>query len=250
MINQMNKILSHYRAEKKPTDYAEADAKNNMNPYFQSRLLWDDLYGSVQKRCENSYRLLAVMMLVNVMAIGGLIATAMQPKTKPYVALIRGHELITAKEYNRNAFKKSQPILATLFTKAFIQASRNVSLDSEVNQANRVKAFSFVSGSATQVLKEQLFFDAKKGNAHHLHHAVITTLLLKTPHAIDVRWREIIRDSRSGEIISQESYAADITYAFKKPSNDPVILSHNPLGFTITSLSFAKDNPSPIRRTN
>lgn len=62
------------------------------NPYLQSRLLWDELYGNTQTRLENSYRMIWLLVMSVLATIAGIIYVSTQSQIKPYVAVIRDND--------------------------------------------------------------------------------------------------------------------------------------------------------------
>jgi type IV secretory pathway TrbF-like protein len=207
------------------------------NPYAQSLALWDDLYGSVQLRLQNAYRVIACLSLVLVVTIVGLTVMSFKSNVKPYVALLRGDELITVKSFQDQQANTVKPQLAMQLVKQFITSARSVSLDPEQNQHNHVQAYSYIGGSATDVLKA--YFASRQ--TKDLQAIQITTVLMKSPHVMDIRWKETRRNRSSGETIASEIYSAEITFSYQTPSQDLVVADHNPFGFYITSLAWARD---------
>ena len=123
------------------------------NPYLQSKVLWNDLYGSLQVKLENSYRIIFILSLVIVLALIGFIIVAGESKVIPYVTVIHGNEVLTLDRSRPQELKTWQPKLAGFFARNFIQYARSVSADAEVNAQNKVAAFALASGATTERLK-------------------------------------------------------------------------------------------------
>jgi len=207
------------------------------NPYAQSRALWDDLYGSVQLRLQNAYRVIAALALALVICMICLSMLSLKSTVKPYVALLRGDELITVKSFQSPESEAIKPQLAIQLAKQFILASRTVSLDEHINQQYHVQAYSYIAGSASDVLKSYL----AARQLQHLQSAQVTTVLMKSPQVLDIRWQEDERNRATGELIRSSHYSAELTFSFQKPSHDLIVSEHNPFGFYITSLVWARD---------
>lgn len=212
------------------------------NPYLQSKVLWNDMYGSLQVKLENSYRIIFILSLVIALAIVGFIVVAGESKVKPYVTVIHGDEVLTLDQTSAHEIQALHPRLAFFFTKNFIRSSRGVSVDGDVNAENKMGAYALVAGAATEQLKA---FYAKNNPDTIARHAVkgihITSVLRLSAHTMEVRWKEDWHDVRSGKLQQTKDYIAQLSYQFEKPSINLRILRVNPLGFVITQLSWSQD---------
>jgi len=215
------------------------------NPYLQSRVLWNDMYGSLQVKLENSYRIILILSIVIGLAIIGFIIVAGESKVKPYVTVIHGDEVLTLDQSTDRELQVLHPKLAPFFTKNFIRYVRNVSADGEVNAQNKIAAYALVAGAATERLKT---FYQKNNPDTIARHAVktiqITSVLRVSAHTIEVRWKEAWHDVRSDKLRRTQRYIAQVTYQFQQPSQNQHILRINPLGFYITHLSWSEDQYS------
>jgi type IV secretory pathway TrbF-like protein len=207
------------------------------NSYAQSLALWDDLYGSVQMRLQNAYRVIACLSVAVVITVISLMAVSLKASVKPYVALLRGDELISVRSFRSAQDDEMKPQLAMHLAKQFIIASRSVTLDNKLNQQHHVQAYSFIAGAASGVLKSY-FANRDVGCMQDI---AITTILLKSLSVMDIRWKETKRNRQTGEVVSSNHYSAELTYAYHKPSQDLVVAEHNPFGFYITQLVWTKD---------
>lgn len=213
------------------------------NPYLQSKVLWNDMYGSLQVKLENSYRLIFILSIVIALAIIGFMVVAGESKVQPYVTVIHGNEVLTLDQSTDRELQALHPKLALFFTKNFIQTARSVSADGEVNAQNKMAAYALVGGAATERLKQ---FYVKNNPDVIARHSVkeihITSVLRTSHHTIEVRWREDWHAVQSGKLQQSHNYIAQLSYRFEKPSENPRILRVNPLGYTITQLSWSEDH--------
>jgi len=221
------------------------------NPYLQSRALWDDIYGSLQDKLENAYRIIFILASVIAIAIVALVIMATHNRIQPYLAVLHGDEVLTVHDMQSSDFNTLKVKLATVIAKEFIQTTRSVSLDDDVNRRHRIQAFSFVAGPAMQTLKRYYEKeDAKSQTNRPLTHAVIQTVLIKSSHSLLLRWQELQLDRHTGDILARDYYTAELTYAFQPKKPNAIIASHNPLGFTISDFAWAKElninNRSPV----
>lgn len=208
------------------------------NPYIQSRLLWNDLTGGIQTKLENSYRLLFICCSCLIITISGLVYMASQSLIKPYVVMLRGDELVTINELKADEFKSLESKLAIHLIHKFILRSRTLSSDEQINEQNRVASFSVTSGIAATVLRDHF---KKIQEKNQLVFIEVQSILVKSAGVIDIRWIETKRHQMTGETLKRNHYSAEISYQFNQPSLDPIVSKHNPLGFYITELAWAKD---------
>lgn len=248
LIDKKNCYFEHKKLKKKHSEREILAQKKQFekavanNPYLQSRALWNDMYGSIQIKLENSYRIIFVLSLVILAAIIGLVIIGTQTKIQPMPFIVHGDEVLTVSNTRSADFDTLKPKLARYFVKNFIRSARSVSVDGEVNANNRILALSFVTEAATHVLKE--FYEKNNPDViaqNHVKNITITSFLENSAHSVDIRWREDIRAVRSGEIVQSNKYIAEITYQYQTPSENIIVLRNNPLGLAITHLSWSLD---------
>lgn len=223
-------------------DFAEPLRQEMLeNPYLQSKRLWNDLYGDVQTRLENAYRIIFILATVIAVSILGFIVVASEVKVKALPFIIHGDEVLTVNPENSPAqFPASQ--LAGYFSKNFIRNARSITTDAQVNRNQEISAYSFVSGEASQVLKD---FYQKNNPAdlalHQVKSVQITSLLRTSKNSFALRWEEETRKADTGDLVQTQHFIAQIHYQYLKPSEDALVLRSNPMGFQITELSWSED---------
>ncbi len=198
------------------------------------------MYGSLQIKLQNSYRVSLILAITLVIAIIGIITIAAETKVKPIPFIIHGNEVLTLSEQAN--LTSAKPKLAIYFAKQFIRDARTVTSDGDANAEHVIGAYSLTSGAATEVLKD--FYKRHQPDViarHLVKSIVITSMLQKSAHTLDMRWREVSRDINSGNVVHTVNYIAEISYVFKTPSQNETIVKHNPLGFYITELSWSND---------
>lgn len=227
-------------------DPAELSLSLKNNPYLQSKVLWNDMYGGVESKLKTSQRLNLLLVGLIALSLFGLIHIAGLSKIKPMPFIVHGNEVLTVNERADHQIDALKPQLASYFAKLFIRRAREVSVDYQVNQTNRVQSFAFVSGAASNELKS--YYQAGRGVdnvSNRLINVTITSVLRKSNHAFVIRWREDSRSIKSGELIQSRNYIGELTYQYDTPSTNASILENNPLGFYITQLSWSRDiNPN------
>ncbi len=215
-----------------------SDLNVSHNPYLQSRALWNDMYGSIQNKLQNAYRIIFIFAVVVVILALGLVMISGRSQIKPYLAVLKGNEILTVNEFTSPDFKPLQTKLAVILAEQFLVNSRALSSDSDVNQTNRIKALSVVSNEATRILKD--YFNAEV-SSNVTRQVLIHTVLIKASNTLDLRWQEVLRDKQSGELLSQQDYSAQISFIFDGDHLSEQQRVFNPLGFYITHLAWAKD---------
>jgi len=153
------------------------------------------------------------------------------------VSILHGDDVILAQSVNSTDFNAFKPRLATLLSKQFIKVARSISIDEQVNREQHIKAVALVAGSAEMALKKMM----APNQFNHLRQVIVTSLLLKSRNSMAIRWVEIERDRHSGQEITRTHLSGELSFQFKPPSKDVVLLKQNPLGFYITNLVWAHD---------
>jgi len=218
----------------------------NKNAYLESRALWNDVYGSIQTKLENSYRIIFCLCIALIIAIIGLVIVASETKIKPMPFVLHGDDIISLNEQNSASFNTMKPTLSLILAKDFIRHARAQSSDQTVNANIHIAALSTVTGAASKILQD--FFQSENANPSSQQttkNISITSVLRETKHAFEIRWSEETRNAQTGDVINTAQYIADITYTFDAPSSNPIILKNNPLGFVITHLSWSQDQSTP-----
>lgn len=210
------------------------------NPYLQSKALWNDLYGDTVNALTHSRRLNILLGGLLLLCVIGLIISAGRTKIRTVPFIVHGDEVITLTDSSQSAGLTEK--LAPYFAGQFIRSSRSVSTDTAVNAGEKIAAYSFVSGAAAEILKNfYLKNNADIISQHFVKNIDVTSVLSLSPHTFSIRWRENFRNAQSGELIKSQNYIAQLTYSYKKPSQNETVLKNNPMGFYITELSWAPD---------
>ena len=217
-------------------------SSENKNSYLESRALWNDVYGSIQTKLENSYRIIFYLCIAIIIAIIGLVIVASESKIKPMPFVLHGDDIISLNAQNSASFSSMKPTLSLILAKDFIRHVRSHSSDQTVDANNHVAALSSVTGSASKTLQDYFLLEsANAANAQTTKNISVTSVLRESKNAFEIRWKEEARNAQSGDVINTAQYIADITYTFNAPSSNPIILQNNPLGFVITHLSWSQD---------
>jgi len=240
MLKLLKNYFRHQRDRKlqKKLKNPPCDIKNN--PYLQSRILWNDVFGQTEKYLHFSLGLNAVLVLGLAVSVAGTVILANQRSIKPYPFIIHGEHVLTSTEESQAAVEHLKPQLANVLAKGFIKNLRRVSTDKHVNRERQMAALAVTNQEALAVT--QKYFQQHQTDKiakKQVNDVKITSSLQSSEHTMVIRWQETWRAPNTGEVLKQEHYVAEIVYQFDTPSTHELVLKHNPLGFYITHLSWS-----------
>ena len=210
------------------------------NPYLQSRALWNDVYGQTEKQLQFSVIVNVVLVLGLIVTIIGMVFLANQRSIKPYPFIIHGEQVLTSTEETEAMVKHLKPQLANMLAKGFIRNVRAVSTDTHVNRERQMASFAVLNQEAIGVVDQ--YFGQNQADViakTKINEIKITSLLPSSAQTVVIRWQEIWRDVKTGEILSREYYIAEMMYQFDTPSIHELVLKYNPLGFYVTHLTWS-----------
>lgn len=207
------------------------------NPYLQSRALWNDVYGNLELKYRYSQWIIIMMGILLLTAMLGIIILSQRSSIKPYPFIIHGNEVITVNESSLTEIDAIKSNLAIFLSKEYIKNARLVSVDSKINTQNQISVYSMSQQQALQAAKKYFkTYDPNTIAMKKINQIVITSVLRKSNNTIDVRWQEEWYNSTQGEYLQTTNYLAELTFDFSTPSNDPIVLQNNPLGFYVKQL--------------
>lgn len=230
------------RVEEKINQRVAFEAQVSKNPYLQSRVLWNDMYGDLQTRVQNCYKIIMILSIVIVVSIIGMISIASSVRVRSVPFIVRDGEAISLAGQTTTSTKQLKPVLASYFAKTFIRAARSVSADGDVNANHRITAYSFLTAGSIDVLKD--FYSKNDPDViaqRHVKDISIESVLRESPHTLEIRWQERLRGVRSGALILKKNYIGQLTYQYGNVSQNTAILKNNPMGFQITHLAWSED---------
>lgn len=213
------------------------------NPYLQSKALWNDVYGDLNQRYLHSRWVQYGLIVIIGLLVIGLIILASETKIRSVPFIVQGDEVLTLHHTLDINDPKLRAQLAPYFAKQFIRAARAVSVDRAVNRTHAMMAYAFVANAAVSVLHDFYKTEQQRHDITQVVNSiVITSVLPLSAHTLEIHWREVWRNANTGEQIKTEHYLAQLTYDYRTSSQNTLVLGDNPLGFYITSLSWALDN--------
>jgi type IV secretory pathway TrbF-like protein len=246
-----SKLLGYAFFRKKVAEGSKDDEQNarnkfckqlENNPYLQSRALWNDVYGGIEKKLWISQVLNFLMGVLVFTCIVGLIILSQRVSIKPYPFIVHGDEVITVNQKARVNLNEVKPDLAIFLGKQYVRYARSVSSDPRVNTKNRMAVFSMSRQQAfseiKQYYKQHSPNDVAKKQVNQIK---ITSVLQRSENSLDIRWQEQWQNMLTGELLQTKNYLAEIVFDFDNPSKDPLILENNPLGFYVKQLSWSEE---------
>lgn len=222
-------------------DNHQAGLKKQMadNPYLQSRTLWQDVYGSSEKRSQQWYITTVILGITLSIAVIGMIMLATRSTIKPYPILLRGEEIIAVHDTIDASFNELKPKLAIHFAKEFLRNVRTLTLDKNENTRKHIAALSFTQGQATHVVKDYL--DQTPQASKQSTTIAITSILRDSAKSFTIRWKETTYPSNVTLLSHKRRYVAHLNYDFRSQPSSDSMAKTNPLGFYITQLDWSEE---------
>lgn len=210
------------------------------NPYVQSRLMYEDIYGCAEERYKKSRRFNFLLLGCVFLSILGVIYIGSESKFIPYVVEVQNGQVIyanTATESNIEPFRSK---MAYYFLQGFIQSARTVSVDGTYQADQERKAFALTTGAATTKLSG--YFDTHDPFKRAEKQMVSVTInyIKHISDSYEVAWTETVRDSTSGQVISQHQFSGTFMTQWGQPSQSNTVLKNNPFGFYISNFSWTE----------
>lgn len=215
----------------------DESVKDKDSPYAKGRMAWNELYGSTVTQLENSYRIIAMLVLV-VILMGFVIGhIASQSKIEPYIVQVTEDGNVVTGEEAQSFSSSSVPanaIKGALYK--FIVYSRGVTGDPDVDQDNIYAAQALTTGNAFSALSN--YFEQNNplilGKTQKVSIQVLYEIQ-RTANSYEVAWQETTT-TPDDQPISQTNYIAEITYKL----GDVKDIRYNPLGLYITDLTWTQ----------
>lgn len=208
------------------------------NPYLQSKLMWNDLYGDIEDKLRFSRIIIVLLSILLTITLIAIIVLSLQSKIRPIPFIIHGNEvLLSIDKYND--FNSIKPKLSLLLLRNFVQNARTVTVDKLLAREYQIAAFSFTQDMATQNLRD---FYQQQNNDKPLSKTIkITSILKKSPYSVTVRWNEYTYAGENSNKFIKNSFIANLHFIFGKISNNNTILRYNPFGFYIDRFDWSKE---------
>jgi type IV secretion system protein VirB5 len=213
-------------------------------PFLRSKALYDDLYGSAEKRYKTSVVINIVLSIALIISIFGLISLGGQAKYIPYLVSTDGHSTQSLGTVSDEPVSdENKKVLNKYFITQFIKKMREISVDGAVEEENIAAAYSFARGSsltnAMTYFKENNPFDIAKESITSIEK--FNYIMAISENTIKAKWREVIRDSRTGEVRQQRTMVGEFTTEWDAPSQSLQVLKSNPLGFYVKSYTWSEE---------
>ncbi len=232
--------LLHRRPDKPSTiKLQQFENKITDNPYLQSKLLWNDVYGDIERKWRSSRYLNFICIGMIACSLLGFMWIASKNHMQPLPFVIHGDDIVTVSSVSGRDIQTIKSRFIPYFAKQFIRAWRSRSTDEQVNTQQALTTYALTSDAATSVIHD--FYEAHRAPRNITKNVVITSVLAISAHTLDIRWQEASQDARTGKLIQVKHYIAQLTHQYAEPAHNATVLRINPLGFYITHLSWSAD---------
>jgi type IV secretion system protein TrbF len=249
-LNQLTNKLKKFKNHKKKTksveelvaDQLKLDHEAAKNPYLQSKMLWNDVYGDVYNRLRRSNILNYVLCGIIAFMSVGMISIANEAKVKSVPFIVKNNEAISLVGSEGNS-GELQDKLAAFFVKQFIRFSRSISGDVDVNKNNEIAAYSFTHGNAGTYLRNFYLHNDPNTVARNLLTSVkIDSILPVSKSTYEVRWEQRYLSPKNGRFLYTKHFVGQFSYHYGSPSSNDEILKNNPMGFVINNFTWTQSN--------
>lgn len=229
---------------KKPSKQTKSISLDE-HPHIGSLSLWNDLYGSVEKRYQKSRMLNIGLVALLAISVMGLIHLGSKSKFEPWLVSFDGTSPMNVGSIQKQDINKSQKgKLAEFYIKDFIKNAREISVDGAIDKQKITKSYSFANQAALTHLKDYLSANNKYEIATDktVNIEKFSYVLGITKDTYKAKWLEVIRDSGTGNKLLTKAMVGEFQVSWEKPSKNAVIFQNNPLGFYITNFSWVGEN--------
>jgi len=193
---------------------------------------WQAVSEQLEAKLTIAYRLVFALVAVVALAFVGFVVVLAKPAERPFVAVIRGDDLVVASDLSGTGFHRFAPKLGALLAKRFIEQVRSVPADPTVMHRDRFEALARSATAVSKVLVDYFErLDTQKTEPKRVH---VLTVLKRADDRFFVRWFE-----QTG--VHKRYFSAELTYQFTEPASNPSLRHLNPLGFYITEFNWSED---------
>jgi type IV secretion system protein VirB5 len=212
---------------------------NEENPYFAARAEWNERYGNEIQAAYTWKRLAFVSQAIAVCAVVGCIFLATRAKYIPYVIQVDPKGQVLQAVIPAAAQANDRVIETDLGD--FIIHLRSVVTDAQVQGEYLARAYAHVTPESAPKTAMDAFFSGGGNPYQRVAKETVTveveSVLGQSKNSYQVEWRENT-SALQGQPLSTQRYRALIGVEYREI--EQAMLSKNPLGLFITSLSIQK----------
>ena len=232
---------------KKVTKSQGKKVDHSTSPYTNVKNEYRDSFA----RSKTAYIFFAIIsvvcLLISLVAVGGMIATAGKSKYVPYVVAVDNHGMALVSGI-AEPIQKTDEKLVVAFLSEFITALRTVSVDVQFIRKNIFSVTAHINHTDLAFNKAVSYMrDGEKGKggafaraATEIVNVKIVSVLAQTPNTYQVDWVETTRGRDGKKLNPDKAMRALITWyrGDLKEKLDEVIL--NPLGLYVSDYSITE----------
>jgi type IV secretory pathway TrbF-like protein len=210
-------------------------------PWVLAQRHHDDRFLRLAAHARNWQRFAMFSLLVAAGAVGGVVYIGSQSKIIPYLIEVDklGRTIAVRAVTGRDAVIDPKRLVYRELIE-FIENARTVTVDYGANNTFMNRAFSRLSGTAYDYVKQELI--ARKPNEVAQSRTIailVHTALPVTDNTWQVEWTETSYNFKGESIGDPERWKANMHFELR-PGGEERDLARNPTGFVITSLSWTK----------
>lgn len=211
-------------------------------PWIYAALHHDDRFLRMAVQVKNWRRYAFGSMALATLSVLGVIYIGSQSKIVPYIVEVDklGRTLAVRAVGGKDAINDPKRLVFREMVE-FVENCRTVTSDAGANNTLLTRAFNVLAGAAHGYVREELL---KRGKSNDI--AQSKTIAIKVQTAVPVtdtlwtvEWTETSYNLKGEAMPRPELWTANVHYEMN-PGNSEDDLAHNPTGFKITGISWAK----------
>lgn len=216
------------------------EREEKTNPYFNAKGLWNHVYGGVEAKLYNTYRLLALAFFIIVLQTLGLIYMGTQSKIKPVVVEMQNGTVLGVADVSSAPMGVMDKVVAQSMEQ-FITSWRTLTPDDDIEKRYMTETYAMTTGNATASIDN--YFAQNNPSVLSTQFKVsvsINNVLKLSSHTYQVEWTEY-KETLSGVPVSQSQFTAQLSYQASPNDVTDSIAAYNPFGLFITQISWAQN---------
>ncbi|ART61513.1 hypothetical protein CBP36_21345 (plasmid) [Acidovorax carolinensis] len=229
-----------FTKNKQSADRGNTANPEEANPWSKAATAYEDRVLRVQAQVAN-WRMFAFISLgIAALSVGGVVWIGSQSKFIPMVFEVDklGQTVAVKALHGNEAVADTQRLV---YREMFdlIENLRSVTTDRQANNSRLAKGFSRLSGAADKYVRTELRkAPPNEVGATKTVQAVVRSALKLTGKSWQIDWEER-SFNLAGEEAGVERWRATVQYELN-PSGEEGVFRKNPIGFTVTEMSWQK----------
>ena len=209
-------------------------------PYLDAKSEWDNRIGGNVIRAKNWRAMAFCLAAIIVMLVFLLAYVGTRAKYIPYIVEVSKEKVISIARPHEASYSPSDASLKYYLT-TFVEKTRSLSLDKEINKKFLIEAYGLLSGRVATKLDE-FFKSSNSDRATRFKEkqtiaVQINSFTQVTKNTYQMQWFEEVFDV-FGHMLESNKMVGFITFAISAPESEKSILM-NPLGIWITDFTWS-----------